>query len=67
MDGFRMKTTTEGPINPNDIELNQDGHFIELKTTRVIDSPRLEARYIVTIINLSTQYIMTFILQLCTT
>ena len=44
MDGFRLKSPSEGPLNPDDIDLNQDGHFIELKTTRVIDSPRLEAR-----------------------
>ena len=46
MDGFRMKTPSEGPLNPDDIDLNQDGHFIELKTTRIIDSPRLEARLV---------------------
>ena len=45
MDGFRMKTPSEGPLNPDDIDLNQDGHFIELKTNRIIDSPRLESRY----------------------
>lgn len=45
MDGFRMKTPSEGPLNPDDIDLNQDGHFIELKTTRIIDSPRLEASF----------------------
>ena len=40
----RLRTPSEGPLNLNDIDLNQDGHFIELKTSRVIDSPRLEAR-----------------------
>lgn len=44
MDGFRLRTPSEGPINLDDIDLNQDGHFIELKTSRIIDSPRLEAR-----------------------
>ena len=44
MDGFRLRTPSEGALNLNDIDLNQDGHFIELKTTRTIDSPRLEAR-----------------------
>lgn len=44
MDGFRLRTPSEGPINPDDLDLNQDGHFIELKTSRTIDSPRLETR-----------------------
>ena len=46
MDGFRLRNgSSEGPLNLSEIDLNQDGHFIELKTTRIIDSPRLEARY----------------------
>jgi len=45
MDGFRLRTPSEGPINLDDIDLNQDGHFIELKTSRIIDSPRLEASF----------------------
>ena len=44
MDGYRLRTPSEGPLTLDDFDLNQDGHFIELKTSRVIDSPRLEAR-----------------------
>ena len=48
MDGYQLKN----PIDPDscegiaidDIDLNQDGHFVELKTSRTIDSPRLEVR-----------------------
>ena len=49
MDGYRLRTPAEGPLNLDDFDLNQDGHFIELKTSRVIDSPRLEARYVMDI------------------
>jgi len=45
MDGYRLRTPSEGPLNLDDFDLNQDGHFIELKTSRVIDSPRLEASF----------------------
>lgn len=45
MDGFRLRNPSEGPINLDDIDLNQDGHFVELKTSRIIDSPRLEASF----------------------
>ena len=44
MDSYRLQTPSEGPLNLDDFDLNQDGHFIELKTSRVIDSPRLEAK-----------------------
>ncbi len=48
MDGFQLKNpidpdTCEG-MNIDEIDLNQDGFFVELKTSRTIDSPRLEVR-----------------------
>lgn len=45
MDGYQRNGSSVGPLNLNEIDLNQDGHFIELKTARIIDSPRLEASF----------------------
>lgn len=49
MDGFQLRkrstSSEEQQFMLGELDLNQDGHFVELKTCRVIDSPRLETNF----------------------